>query len=123
MEYCPYGDLGKILEHHRNINQHVPEPLIWHIFESLVNAGLLMEQGGVDQPRAGWTRILHRDFKPQNAFLGLHPDPASGRNDWAAYPTIKLGDYGLAVEALPRTTEILLTLLMQAHLGTKHQSR
>jgi serine/threonine protein kinase len=102
MEYCPYGDLGKILEHHRNINQHVPEPLIWHIFESLVNAGLLMEQGGVDQPRAGWTRILHRDFKPQNAFLGLHPDPASGRNDWAAYPTIKLGDYGLAVEALPQ---------------------
>ena len=102
MEYCPYGDLGKILEHHRRINQHVPEPLIWHIFESLVNAGLFMEQGGVDQPRAGWTQILHRDFKPQNAFLGLHPDPASGRSDWAAYPTIKLGDYGLAVEILPQ---------------------
>lgn len=98
MEYCPYGDLRKILEHHRTINQHIPEPLIWHIFESLVNAGFLMEQGSVAQRRAGWTQILHRDFKPQNAFLGLHPNPVPGRENWAAYPTIKLGDYGLAVE-------------------------
>lgn len=101
MEYCPYGDLGNILGHYLNLNRPIPEPLIWHIFESLVNAGLLMQQGSVTQRQAGWTLILHRDFKPQNVFLGLHPDPVPTRDNWAAYPTIKLGDYGLAVETLP----------------------
>lgn len=101
MEYCPYGDLGRILEHHRRINQPIPEPLIWHIFESLVNAGLLMEQGHITQAQNPWNQIFHRDFKPQNVFLGRHPDPVAARDNWAAYPTIKLGDYGLAVETWP----------------------
>jgi serine/threonine protein kinase len=101
MEYCPYGDLGRILEHHRRINQPIPEPLIWHIFESLVNAGLLMEQGHITQPQVRWAQIFHRDLKPQNVFLGNHPSPVPNGDNWAAYPTIKLGDYGLAVETTP----------------------
>jgi len=101
LEYCPYGDLGNLLMHHQNINQPIPEPLLWHIFESLVNAGLLMERRTVTQANGGSTEIVHRDFKPQNAFLGLRPDSAPGRDNWAAYPTIKLGDYGLAVVTSP----------------------
>jgi serine/threonine protein kinase len=101
LEYCPYGDLGNLLAHHQTINQPIPEPLIWQVFESLVSAGLIMERRIVTQPNAGWTEIVHRDFKPQNAFLGLHPQPVAGRDNWAAYPAVKLGDYGLAVETSP----------------------
>jgi serine/threonine protein kinase len=98
IEYCPYGDLSHILNYHRTINHPVPEPFIWHIFESLVNVGLLMEQGDISQAQAGWTQIIHRDFKPANVFVGLHPQPVRNRNNWAGYPTIKLGDYSLAIE-------------------------
>jgi serine/threonine protein kinase len=98
IEYCPYGDLAGLHEHYLRIDKPIPEPLLWHIFESLVNVGLLMEQGGITQAKAGWTQIIHRDLKPQNAFLDLHPQPVSSGDNWAAYPTVKLGDYGLAVE-------------------------
>ena len=100
IEYCPYGDLHKIFLYHRRLNQPIPEPFIWHIFESLVNVGLLMEQGSLTQAQAqaGWRLIVHRDLKPLNVFVGLHPQPVPTRDNWAAYPTIKLGDYGSAVE-------------------------
>jgi serine/threonine protein kinase len=101
LEYCPYGDLGNLLAHYQNINQPIPEPLIWHVFESLVSVGLLMEQGHITQAQNPWAQIFHRDFKPQNVFLGNHPRAVPNRDNWAAYPTIKLGDYGLAVETSP----------------------
>ena len=101
LEYCPYGDLQDVLRRHVASNVSIPEPLIWHIFESLVNAGLLTEQGGVTQPRNPWMEIVHLDFKPPIVLLGLYPQPAGGRGNWAAYPTVKLGDYGLAAETSP----------------------
>ena len=101
MELCPHGDLERIETHYRSLNQPIPEPLIWHIFESLVNVGLPMEQGSVTEAQDGWIQIVHRDIKALNVFLGLHPLPAPTRDNWAAYPTIKLGDYGLAVEISP----------------------
>ena len=104
IEYCPYGDLANLHEHHQDIDKPIPEPLLWHIFESLVNVGLLMEQGGITQAKAGWAQIIHRDLKPSNAFLSLHPHPVPSGDNWAAYPTIKLGDYGLAVETSPTDT-------------------
>lgn len=104
IEYCPYGDLATIYEHYQGIDKPIPEPLLWHIFESLVHVGLIMEQGGITQAKAGWTQILHRDLKPSNAFLSLHPQPVPSGDNWAAYPTIKLGDYGLAVETSPTDT-------------------
>lgn len=101
IEYCPYGDLASLYEHHKSVDQPIPEPLLWHIFESLANVGLLMEQGGITQAQVGWTQILHRDLKPSNVFLSLHPQSVPSQDNWAAYPTIKLGDYGLAVETSP----------------------
>jgi len=101
LEYCPYGDLSDLLAHHQNINRPIPEALIWHVFESLVNVGLLMERRIDTKADGGWTEVVHRDFKPQNAFLGNHPQPVTGHGNFAAYPTIKLGDFGLAVETSP----------------------
>ena len=69
IEYCPYGDLVDLHDYHRNNDEPIPEPLLWHIFESLVNVGLLMEQGGITQATAGWTQILHRDLKPRTFSL------------------------------------------------------
>ena len=42
IEYCPYGDLANLFEYHYENDKPIPEPLLWHIFESLVNVGLLM---------------------------------------------------------------------------------
>lgn len=94
IEYCPYGDTDKMLDRYRRINAPIPEALIWRIFESLVHAGLMMEQGHLTARQAGWQEIIHMDIKPANVFVGLHPQG----NNWACYPEIKLGDYGLALE-------------------------
>lgn len=101
MEFCPHGDLNDLLEYHTLIDRPIPEPSIWYIFESLVNVGLLMEQGSITQAQARWLQIIHRDPKPHNVFLGPHPQAVPNRDNWAAYPTIKLGDYGLSVFTSP----------------------
>ena len=48
MEYCPNGDGDKLLIQHVVLNQqqnsYIPEPAIWHIFNSLIKAGLTMER-------------------------------------------------------------------------------
>lgn len=99
IEYCPYGDAHKILKYHtKQLDQPVPEPLIWHFFESLVNAGLIMQQGHATQLQPGWREVVHMDIKPANVFIGPHPTAARNGDNWAAYPTFKLGDYGLAFE-------------------------
>lgn len=114
MEYCPNGDGMHLLEHYKAqnvINQHqnsqqtnvyIPEPAIWHIFNSLIKAGLTMERVFVnddDQVNAkNLSEVVHLDFKPDNIFLGDYPpnDPDVAPNNFAMYPTIKLGDFGLA---------------------------
>ncbi|GAB1741094.1 hypothetical protein NU219Hw_g6342t1 [Hortaea werneckii] len=70
----------------------LPEPFIWACFESLTKAGLLMEQGSLDEnPLTKWDLIVHFDLKPSNVFLGM-PSAKS----FACYPQAKLGDFGLA---------------------------
>lgn len=70
-----------------------PEPFLWHVFECLCIAGLLMERGDIQRnPMSDWRTIVHRDLKQLNVFLS-EPD----RNRFHRYPTPKLGDFGHAI--------------------------
>lgn len=80
---------------------HVPEPFLWHVFECLAIAGLLLERGVVDgNPMRNWETIVHRDLRPANIFFGK-PDPQR----FNRYPTPKMADFGLAVYAPPSDYE------------------
>jgi len=82
---------------HDAINNMIPEPVIWCAFETLIKAGLVMEQGDADQPPPVWNNgpVLHLDLKPDNLYLG--PFPAQN-DDWAVYPSFKVADFGHSVD-------------------------
>ncbi|GAB7322247.1 hypothetical protein MBLNU13_g03239t3 [Cladosporium sp. NU13] len=97
LEYCPNGELSSLLNHHWALNMtnqqpdsYIPEPAIWHIFNSLIKAGLAMERV--------FAEVVHLDIKPDNVFLGDYAgiDPELFPDNFAMYPTCKLGDFGLA---------------------------
>lgn len=92
--YCPYGDLGSFID---NYSRGTPEPWVWSVFSALVDCGLLMENGTLnDVPVEGWKKqVVHRDLKPVNVFLDLEDE-----SHWPRYPQPKLGDFGLAFETL-----------------------
>lgn len=73
----------------------ISEQAIWCVFDALIKAGLVMEQGDVFGPRAGWVGgpVVHLDMKPENLFIGDFPDQQVG-NNWAIYPTFKVADFG-----------------------------
>jgi serine/threonine protein kinase len=116
IEYCPNGDGQNLLNEHIALNHqqnsYIPEPAIWHIFNSLIKAGLAMERvfaSENDQDNARkLAEVVHLDIKPDNIFLGDYPqlvpndlakyprEPKPGPNNFAMYPTCKLGDFGLA---------------------------
>jgi len=79
----------------------IPEPAIWCAFEALIRAGLVMEQGDVDQARPGLVGgpVVHLDFKPDNLYLGDYPDQdAEEPENFAMYPSFKLADFGLSID-------------------------
>jgi serine/threonine protein kinase len=81
----------------KDAGPRIPEAFLWHIFESLCVAGLLLERGAVeDNPMRRWKTIVHRDLRPANIFFGI-PD----QHRFNRYPTPKIGDFGLAVYAPP----------------------
>ncbi|KAI6809394.1 hypothetical protein KC332_g13515 [Hortaea werneckii] len=89
-----YRDSLKAFHEQRETNEleWLPEPFIWACFESLAKAGLLMEQGSLDEnPLTKWDLIVHFDLKPSNVFLGV---PSA--NSFVCCPQAKLGDFGLA---------------------------
>lgn len=94
MESAPYSDLNALKTKFAEASETFPpEPLIWHLFECLAKAALLLEQGELSpNPMSDWTLILHRDLKLSNVFLGLS-DP----KNYSGYPTPKIGDFGLAL--------------------------
>jgi serine/threonine protein kinase len=106
MEYCPNGDGQKLLNQHIALNQQqnscIPEPAIWHIFNSLIKAGLTMERvfvGENDQDNARkLAEVVHLDIKPDNIVFGEYPDTDQELvpDNFAMYPVCKLGDFGLA---------------------------
>jgi serine/threonine protein kinase len=105
--FCPLKDASKMnieylnarIEHREDAGPapRVPEPFLWHVFESLCIAGLLLERGVVEHnPMRHWRTIVHRDLRPANIFFGI-PD----KHRYSRYPTPKIGDFGLAVYAPP----------------------
>lgn len=94
------------MEYHNARNEHpggagdpprIPEPFLWHVFECLSIAGLLLERGVVEgNPMRHWRTIVHRDLRPNNIFFGK-PDPQR----FNRYPTPKMADFGLAVYEPP----------------------
>jgi serine/threonine protein kinase len=107
LEYCPYGDGADMMHHHlmlnsrnRQQNSYVPEPAIWCMFDSLMKAGLAMEQELEAEPQQLFeTRelgeVIHLDIKPGNVFFGDYPEDDS--INFAMYPTCKLGDFRGAI--------------------------
>lgn len=56
----------------------IPEAFLWHVFDRLANAALIMHRGG--QPLLGdreWSEIVHKDLHLGNIFL----KPAEERSD------------------------------------------
>jgi hypothetical protein len=101
LHFCPFGDLGRMLWDYEEMHQKypiykVPEPFMWYVFDTLVDAGLVLEQGGTENlpppEEKSWLEIVHRDLKPDNVFLEV---PGRG---YPRYPMSKLADFGLAFE-------------------------
>lgn len=83
MEYCPGGDLAKLIKKHRAERSYIKEKYIWKFISQLV---LALEECHTHKDPSGRTKpILHRDIKPANIFIDTSGD-------------VKLGDFGLARE-------------------------
>lgn len=99
-EFAPWGDLHVLKHNYAAWNTYFPEEFLWHIFHGLANAALKMEVGPfqdfvtrhIYEPQTAF--VLHLDLKPGNLFVGdaLDDKPYHFSN----YPTIKVGDFGLA---------------------------
>ncbi|KAK6392468.1 hypothetical protein LTR65_003598 [Meristemomyces frigidus] len=129
MEFCPHGDLNQFAEwyltqlalkpdesveqyadrrseFHRRTRDEIDRPFvaelfIWHTFECLAIAGLLMEQGSRQaDPINAWRLILHLDWKSGNIFLGT---PSVGR--FEGYPTPKVWGVGIVLWSIMELEE------------------
>lgn len=93
--FVPFGDMLWIIESYAKSGRTVPEPYLWHTFECLATAGLLMERGEMERnPLSDWTPIVHRDLKLDNIILD---QPSKTR--FCRYPTPRLADFGAIVYA------------------------
>lgn len=100
MDYCPYGDLNRLYYTYKRANLPIPEPMLWMIFQKLVEQCLIMEKGSViaNTTIPGWRQIVHRDIKPENVFV----DVPSTNGFFPGYPTPKMADFGFAFETSPQ---------------------
>lgn len=82
MEFAPEGDLKQLINRHQDHQEPIPEKFIWMCFRGLVEACMVMKQGGLAQAANPWSEIVHRDLKPENVFLA-RPNP----NYYSHWPT------------------------------------
>lgn len=61
MEFCPHGNLDKLIAHYRASKSRVPEPMIWNVAEALARCGAAMHEiGPGDSGRADRQETVHR---------------------------------------------------------------
>jgi hypothetical protein len=57
-----------------SIAPEIPESFVWHLMSGLVDACLVLEQGGLDGPVKGWKPLVHTDLHFANVLLERDPD-------------------------------------------------
>ena len=85
MEHCAGGDLAAKLAELRRRGQRLPEALVWRYLLQLASALRFVHN----------EKILHRDIKSQNVFLGAKGD-------------VRLGDFGVS-KLLESTSDLART--------------
>ncbi|KAL3134399.1 hypothetical protein ABBQ38_006461 [Trebouxia sp. C0009 RCD-2024] len=73
MEYAQYGDLGRLIKKAIELKKAFPEKIIWKYFMQICEGMQVLHNA----------KIIHRDIKPMNIFVGDHD-------------IVKVGDLGIA---------------------------
>lgn len=109
------GDLSNVIDNHYFRYTEIPESFIWHAVLQLAEAVAFLHYGyDRHSPRSthrNWTKIIHRDIKPANIFLRLPRCSIHNPDSFYAYPSLVLGDFGLA--SLTPTSNRVGTYLWQ----------
>ena len=98
-EYYSHGDLYGLIRHHEKNMEFIPETFMWHAYLQLSEA-LAFIHTGYDQDASHfvppeWQPVIHGDLKPENIFLSA-PNPSSSNPLEREYPSLVIGDFGLA---------------------------
>jgi serine/threonine protein kinase len=115
-DYAPHGDLYGLMKKYRAFDKHLPEAFVWHVFHSLAQAVLAMNDGP-------WIRLVrdsngklrkiklrkqvflnHFDMKPSNILLSFSaaeqsPTTTTNSGEWKPeyeYPQVLLADFGVS---------------------------
>lgn len=62
MEYAPNGDLGRFIKKGNELKKAFPEEIIWKYFMQICEGLQALHNA----------KIIHRDIKPMNIFVGDH---------------------------------------------------
>ncbi|KAI8943727.1 hypothetical protein NX059_001706 [Plenodomus lindquistii] len=134
LDFSDFHDLYRVLfpyvqDHHPEVRdgaQTIPEPFIWYVFRSLLDA-LFVFRDGNNQPLTNgdhWKPIVHLDLTLNNIFVmpavdddgnAIHPDygrpwPAAARNKTVDvfqthWPRLQIGDFDKSMFPLQDTTD------------------
>ncbi|KAL2041779.1 hypothetical protein N7G274_005563 [Stereocaulon virgatum] len=98
-DYYAEGDLSQLIKNYAKQWESIPEAFMWHAYLQLTEAlaflhtGYNRDTGSIGPP--DWTAVIHGDIKPANIFLSP-PDANSHDALCRQYPSLVLGDFGLA---------------------------
>ena len=85
MEYAPNGDLGRFIKKGNELKKAFPEEIIWKYFMQICEGLQALHNA----------KIIHRDIKPMNIFVGDHD---------VVKVIAELGEYLCSAMLLPCTT-------------------